>query len=202
MSKKVPDIRFSRFDGEWSTHFMGEMFSERNSRSAEGELLSVTMSAGVVKASELNRADNSSQDKSHYKQVEVGDIAYNSMRMWQGACGYSNYSGIVSPAYTVVSPKEDLDIVFYHYMFKRTDSLYQFRINSQGLTSDTWNLKFPNFAVIEMSTPSVQEQKKIGALFMTLDKLIRSLELKLEKLRNLKQSLLRQMFTNVNGGVI
>ena len=48
--------------------------------------------------------------------------------------------------------------------------------------------------------PKKDEQEKLVALFSTLDKLIRKLELKLEKLRNIKQSLLKQMFTNVNGG--
>ena len=58
--------------------------------------------------SELGRHDNSNDNKSKYKKVCVGDIAYNSMRMWQGASGYSPYEGIVSPAYTVLSPNANL----------------------------------------------------------------------------------------------
>lgn len=200
MKKNKPEIRFKGFEEEWEETTLGKCFDERNERSANGELISVTINYGVIRASELDRIDNSSSDKSNYKVVKVGDIAYNSMRMWQGASGYSAYEGICSPAYTVVIPKEGVDVVFFSYLFKRNDSLYQFRINSQGLTSDTWNLKYPAFAKLDNVKPSEEEQKKIATLLSTLDKLIRKLELKLEKLRNIKQSLLSQMFTNVNGG--
>ena len=200
MEKKKPEIRFNGFVGEWVTTTLGECFLERVERSAEGELISVTISQGVVRASDLDRIDNSSNDKSNYKVVEVGDIAYNSMRMWQGACGYSLYKGICSPAYTVVIPQNNIDVVYCFYLFKRNETLQLFRVNSQGLTSDTWNLKYPAFSQIKCSFPSLSEQKKIGLFLTTLDKLIAKLEAKLDKLRKLKQALLEKMFVNVNGG--
>lgn len=200
MEKKKPEIRFNGFEGEWVTTTLGECFLERVERSAEGELISVTISQGVVRASDLDRIDNSSNDKSNYKVVEVGDIAYNSMRMWQGACGYSLYKGICSPAYTVVIPQNNIDVVYCFYLFKRNETLQLFRVNSQGLTSDTWNLKYPAFSQIKCSFPSLSEQEKIGLFLTTLDKLIAKLEAKLDKLRKLKQALLEKMFVNVNGG--
>jgi complete genome len=200
MKKKKPEIRFNGFEGEWATTTLGECFLERVERSAEGELISVTISQGVVRASDLDRIDNSSNDKSNYKVVEVGDIAYNSMRMWQGACGYSLYKGICSPAYTVVIPQNNIDVVYCFYLFKRNETLQLFRVNSQGLTSDTWNLKYPAFSQIKCSIPSVSEQEKIGVFLTTLDKLIVKLEAKLDKLRKLKQALLEKMFANVNRG--
>lgn len=200
MKKKKPEIRFNGFEGEWVTTTLGECFLERVERSAEGELISVTISQGVVRASDLDRIDNSSNDKSNYKVVEVGDIAYNSMRMWQGACGYSLYKGICSPAYTVVIPQNNIDVVYCFYLFKRNETLQLFRVNSQGLTSDTWNLKYPAFSQIKCSFPSLSEQEKIGLFLTTLDKLIAKLEAKLDKLRKLKQALLEKMFVNINGG--
>ena len=198
--KKVPEIRFKEFEEEWVQSKLGDCFLERVERSAIGELISITINNGVVKAADTGRADSSSADKSNYKRVEVGDIAYNSMRMWQGACGYSSYSGILSPAYTVVTPTNGVDVKFYYYLFKRTDSLYQFRINSQGLTSATWNLKCPCFSTLNCMVPKEPEQKRIAELFLHIDNLISKLEQKLEKLRNIKQSLLNQMFVNVNRG--
>lgn len=200
MKKKKPEIRFNGFEGEWVTTTLGECFLERVERSAEGELISVTISQGVVRASDLDRIDNSSNDKSNYKVVKVGDIAYNSMRMWQGACGYSLYKGICSPAYTVVIPQNNIDVVYCFYLFKRNETLQLFRVNSQGLTSDTWNLKYPAFSQIQCSFPSLSEQEKIGLFLTTLDKLIAKLEAKLDKLRKLKQALLEKMFANVNRG--
>ena len=103
----VPEIRFSEFQGDWEERTLGSCFDERLESLPDGELLSVTIGSGIKKFSELDRHDNSNTDKSKYKRVCIGDIAYNSMRMWQGASGRSPYEGIVSPAYTVVKPIED-----------------------------------------------------------------------------------------------
>ena len=170
--QNVPQVRFKGFTDAWEQRELGECFDERAERSAEGELIAVTINSGVVKASELNRHDNSSEDKSNYKVVRKNDIAYNSMRMWQGASGYSQYDGILSPAYTVAIPKENIDSVFFSYLFKCTDMIYQFQINSQGLTSDTWNLKFPAFSKIKVNVPKLEEQAQIGQYFTNLDHLI------------------------------
>src|SRR5699024_3301955 len=102
--KRVPELRFPEFDEEWEENTIENLLKERNERSGDGQMLSVTINDGIVKFNELDRKDNSSKDKSNYKIVRKNDIAYNSMRMWQGASGKSDYDGIVSPAYTVVSP--------------------------------------------------------------------------------------------------
>ncbi len=190
----VPEVRLRGFTGAWEKRKLGNCFDERQERSAEGELISVTINDGIKRFEELGRHDNSSEDKSHYKRVEVGDIAYNSMRMWQGASGYSLYSGILSPAYTVLIPKEDVDSVFFSYAFKRSQMIHIFQICSQGITSDTWNLKFPAFSEIETILPGLEEQKKIGQYFRNLDQFIDLQQHKLEKLKNIKQALLQKMF--------
>lgn len=138
----VPKLRFKGFEGEWEKVKLGELFSERLERSDIGEMLSVTMNNGIIKAADNGRFDNSSEDKSNYKVVKVGDIAYNTMRMWQGACGCSLYKGIVSPAYTVVVPNDGVYSSFFAYYFKTQSMINLFRLNSQGLTKDTWNLKY------------------------------------------------------------
>ena len=195
---KKPKIRFKGFDDAWEQRKLGEVFEERNERSAYGEMISVTINSGIVKASELGRHDNSSADKSKYKKVEVGDIAYNSMRMWQGASGYSPYSGILSPAYTVCKPRENTDSLFFSYAFKKPEMIHKFEINSQGLTKDTWNLKFPPFSEIETNVPNYDEQVSIGQLLSKLDNLITLHQRKYEKLKNVKKSMLEKMFPKNN----
>ena len=78
----VPEIRFSEFQGDWEERTLGSCFDERLESLPDGELLSVTIGSGIKKFSELDRHDNSNTDKSKYKRVCIGDIAYNSMRMW------------------------------------------------------------------------------------------------------------------------
>ncbi|MGF1944491.1 restriction endonuclease subunit S [Enterococcus casseliflavus] len=196
MSEKlVPKIRFEGFSDEWEQRMLGDVFSERSERSSEGELISVTINSGVVKASELDRKDNSSNDKSNYKKVEVGDIAYNSMRMWQGASGYSSYDGILSPAYTVIIPKEGIDSKFFAYDFKRHDMIQTFKRNSQGLTSDTWNLKFPTLKSVKVMVPCMEEQTKISNFFERLDTTITLHQRNVEQLKQLKKAYLEKIFS-------
>ena len=136
------------------------------------ELLSVTMNDGVMPRSEIEGKDNSSEDKSNYKVVCKGDMVYNSMRMWQGANGVSNYDGIVSPAYTVLMPTEEIDNQYFAALFKTSNLINEFRKNSQGLTSDTWNLKYPQIRPIRLYIPSLQEQNKIASFIGTLEERI------------------------------
>ena len=169
----VPEIRFKGFTDAWEQRKLGDCFSERAESNPNGELLSVTIGSGIRKFFELGRHDNSNEDKSKYKRVYVGDIAYNSMRMWQGASGYSPYNGIVSPAYTVIKPFEGIDSKFFAYLFKCENMIHTFQIHSQGITSDTWNLKFPAFSQIDVLFPSDTKEQKVIADYLTfLDNLI------------------------------
>ena len=169
-----PIIRFKGFTDAWEQRKLGECFSEHVESMPDGEMLSVTISSGIKNFSELGRHDNSNDDKSRYKKVSVGDIAYNSMRMWQGASGYSPYEGIVSPAYTVLSPVEGIvNSKCVSYLFKREDVIHTFKLNSQGITSDNWNLKYPVLSQIEiMVSKNIEEQEKIASFFSNLDNLI------------------------------
>ena len=174
---------------------MGECFSERVESMPDGELISVTINDGIKKFSELGRHDNSNDNKSKYKKVCVGDIAYNSMRMWQGASGYSPYEGIVSPAYTVLSPNAGVFSRCIAYQFKLPQMIHTFQINSQGITSDNWNLKYPTLSEIEIYiSKNVAEQKQIAEFFTSLDNLITLHQRKYEKLHNIKKSMLEKMF--------
>lgn len=190
-----PKVRFKGFEDDWKKESLGNLFSERIENNVDGEMLSVTMNSGIIKAADNGRFDNSNSDKSKYKVVKVGDIAYNSMRMWQGASGCSQYEGIVSPAYTVVVPNENVDSTFFAYLFKTTPMIHLFRLHSQGLTKDTWNLKYPAFSLIEVLYPeSIHEQKKIADFFTSIDKQIHLQTKRLEKIKQIKSACLEKMF--------
>ena len=171
--EKRPKLRFPGFDEPYRKCRIGDIYAERSQRGAgDMELLSVTMNDGVMPRSEIEGKDNSSEDKSNYKVVCKGDMVYNSMRMWQGANGVSNYDGIVSPAYTVLMPTEEIDNQYFAALFKTSNLINEFRKNSQGLTSDTWNLKYPQIRPIRLYIPSLQEQNKISSFIGTLEERI------------------------------
>ena len=193
--RKKPRIRFKGFSDDWEQRKLGACFEERCENMPDGELISVTISDGIKKFSELGRHDNSNQDKSKYKKVCIGDIAYNSMRMWQGASGYSPFEGIVSPAYTVLKPNVNINSKCVSYLFKRQDMIHVFQLNSQGITSDNWNLKFPALSQIAVSLPGdIKEQSRIATYFSNIDTLITLHQRKLEKLKIIKKSMLEKCF--------
>ena len=190
-----PEIRFKGFTAPWEQRKLGDCFTERVESMPDGELISVTINDGIKKFSELGRHDNSNDDKSKYKKVCVGDIAYNSMRMWQGASGYSSYEGIVSPAYTVLSPNSGINSKCLAYQFKLPEMIHTFQVNSQGITSDNWNLKYPVLSKIEIFvSKDEQEQAKIAEYFENLDNLITLHQRELGKLQSIKKALLEKMF--------
>jgi type I restriction enzyme S subunit len=195
----APTLRFKRDDNtnfpDWTPGTLGDVFFERQERGkGGGMLLTVSQAAGIVPYDEAIRRDNSSEDKSMYKWVSAGDIAYNSMRMWQGASGVATLSGIVSPAYTVIVPKDEQDARYWAFAFKTTQFLQIFTRHSQGLTSDTWNLKFSALSKIAVKIPSVDEQRKIAEFLSALDDKIASVSDKIDTMQRFKNGLLQQMF--------
>ena len=190
-----PNIRFKGFTDDWEQRKLGEVLNERSERAnGEEELLSVTISNGVIQQSSSVKKNTASEDKSNYKIVCKGDVPYNSMRMWQGAVGYSRYDGIVSPAYTVLIPTEEANGKFFMELFKKETTLQIFKRWSQGLTSDTWNLKYPALSLIQFFIPSFDEQSKIAEYFSTLDHLITLHQRKCDETKKLKKFMLQKMF--------
>ena len=192
--EKRPKLRFPGFDEQYKQCRIGDIYAERSQRGASDmELLSVTMNDGVKPRSEIEGKDNSSEDKSNYKIVRKGDMVYNSMRMWQGANGISPCDGIVSPAYTVLMPKQEINNGYFAALFKSTKLINEFRKNSQGMTSDTWNLKYPQIETIKVQIPSVSEQNIVSALFSVLDARIVAQAQLVESLKKYKRGLLSHL---------
>ncbi len=194
--EKRPKLRFPGFDEPYKQCRIGDIYAERSQRGASDmELLSVTMNDGVKPRSEIEGKDNSSEDKSNYKIVRKGDMVYNSMRMWQGANGISPCDGIVSPAYTVLMPKQEINNGYFAALFKSANLINEFRKNSQGMTSDTWNLKYPQIETIKVQIPSVSEQDKVSEMFSVLDERIAAQSRLVESFKKYKRGLLSAVFS-------
>lgn len=120
------------------------------------------------------------------------------MRMWQGANGVSDYDGIVSPAYTVLMPTEEIDNQYFAALFKTSNLINEFRKNSQGLTSDTWNLKYPQICAIRLSIPSLQEQHKISAFIGALEERIGKQRQLVDALKKYKRGAVQKLFSEMD----
>ncbi len=189
--------RLKGYKENWSEFHLGDLFKERSERTSDHlPLLSITREVGVVPRNE-DRKDNSSEDKSNYLRICPGDIGYNTMRMWQGVSGLSSLEGIVSPAYTICTPKNSVDGEFLAYLFKLPRVVNLFYRYSQGLTSDTWNLKYNHFRKIKVTVPEIKEQKAIARVLKACDEEIGLLKEQVYALRRQKRGLMQKLLTGV-----
>ena len=125
------DVCFPEFDEPWTQVKLGDVFSERDeTENGHLDLLAVTMEDGVIPRDQLDRRDTSSSDKSNYRRATPGDLVYNSMRMWQGVSGIAPEEGIVSPAYTVCIPSEELEASFVRHLFQLDSIITTLRAGS------------------------------------------------------------------------
>ena len=168
-----PQYKCINYIPAWEQRKLGELFFESNERSSSMEILSVSVAKGIYPASESDRDTNPGASLVNYKVVHKGDVVYNSMRMWQGAVGSSDYDGIVSPAYVVARPTIELDSTCFGYLLKRPEMLYKYLCDSQGNSKDTQTLKYDRFADIEATMPAnLEEQRAISACLESVDHLI------------------------------
>jgi len=188
--------RLKGFYGEWKEVKLGEYFTQRNETNhTDLPLLSVGIN-GVYPQDESEKKDTSNSDKSKHKRICIGDIGYNTMRMWQGRSALSSIEGIVSPAYTIVTHRDNADSLFFSYLFKLDYVVHRFYRNSQGLVSDTWQCRFKDFSMVKVNCPpSLEEQKAIAKVLTTADNEIKIQENYLAQLQAQKKGLMQQLLT-------
>lgn len=188
--------RLRGYTGPWQEKYMGELFDERNeTKIIDLPLGSVTSKDGIIFQSQSGKKDTSNLDKSKYKRILPGDIGYNTMRMWQGRSALSDIEAIISPAYTVITPKNDTCPTYFSYLFKTPRLAYLFFQKSQGIVSDTWNCKFKDFAKVKYMIPSYEEQKAIAKLIDSAENEISLLKEKKRIIENQKKFLLNKLVT-------
>lgn len=191
--------RLPGFSGAWKGDRLGKLFLERKETNCEGlEMLAITGTQGIIPRKELDLKDNSSEDKSKYLRVCVGDIGYNTMRMWQGVSAYSNYEGIVSPAYTILKPSSSINAKYFAYLFKMPEIISLFYRFSQGLVDDTRNLKYENFKKIKVFYPTdINEQTAITEVLSAADREIDLLRQDIEQEKQKKKALMQLLLTGI-----
>ncbi|MGH8233010.1 MAG: restriction endonuclease subunit S [Rhodanobacteraceae bacterium] len=163
---------------DWEVLPNRAVFTEIKERGHPGaDMLSVTIAKGVIRQRALladsSKKDSSNQDKSAYKLVRPGDIAYNKMRAWQGAVGISEYLGIVSPAYVVQRPRQNADPRYLHYLLRTPAFAKEAERWSYGITSDMWSLRPEHFKMIYSCLPPLPEQAAIVRFLDHADRRIR-----------------------------
>jgi type I restriction enzyme, S subunit len=201
-SETRPRLRFPEFRDrpEWEAKVGGDLFTNRKDDGEEGlPIYSVTVNEGMVPRASFDRDFYDIEDPAGNKKACKGDIAYNMMRMWQGALGVAREDCMVSPAYVVLAPLKDVCSEFFAYLFKLPQSLHLLTAHSRGLTKDRLRLYFDDFKRVPLRVPKLAEQQRIAACLSSLGALIRSQSRNLDGLRAHKKGLMQQLFPSPEG---
>jgi type I restriction enzyme, S subunit len=128
-------------------------------------ILQVSLNSGVTseELDQFGRPKKLIADVTKYKLVRHLDLAYNTMRMWQGAVGVVPLDGLVSPAYVVLKPRNGVCSEFYNYLFHT--EIYKQQVNrySTGIVSDRNRLYWDSFKQMPNIKPPKEEQEQIVA---------------------------------------
>ncbi len=178
----------------WSVLRNGRLFAHRvQTGFPELPILEVSLRTGVrVRDMENLKRKQVMSQKEKYKRAAKGDIAYNMMRMWQGALGPAPVDGLVSPAYVVVKPFEEANSAYYSYLF-RTDA-YMREVNkfSRGIVADRNRLYWDEFKQMPSLVPPRPEQDQIVAYLRVQDgHIARLIKAKRDLIRLLTEQKLR-----------
>ena len=133
-------------------------------------------------------------DKRMYYIVSPNSFAYNPARINVGSIGYQDTgkSVIVSSLYEVFKTSDDVDDRLLWHWFKSPD--FQKLIMQLQEGGVRLYFYYDKLCMGQVFLPSLEEQRKIGKLFDTLDHLITLHQRKFDKLQVLKKAMLEKMF--------
>lgn len=192
----------SEIPANWTVKRGKQLFSETNERSETGseELLTVSHITGVTPRTQKNVNMFMSESLVDYKICHKGDLAANTMWMWQGAIGVSKYHGVISPSYNTYRQKSnDYNLEYLDYLLRIRPLIDTYAIHSTGITASRLRLYPDSFLSLYFIIPPITEQKEIADYLEVkcteIDRLIAKKEQLVKELESYKKSLIYEVVT-------
>ena len=198
-----PEIRFKGFTDPWEQRKLSEItdkVTEKNAGLQYVETFTNSAEFGIISQRDFFDHDIAKLGSlDGYYIVKNEDFVYNPRISTSAPVGPINRNklgrtGVMSPLYTVFRP-HDIDTTYLEYFFKcgYWHSFMNFNGDS-GARSDRFSIRDNVFFQMPIPIPDIDEQRKIGELLTCLDNLITLHQRELEKLQNIKKSMLEKMF--------
>ena len=198
-----PEIRFKGFTDPWEQRKLSEItdkVTEKNAGLQYVETFTNSAEFGIISQRDFFDHDIAKLGSlDGYYIVKNEDFVYNPRISTSAPVGPINHNklgrtGVMSPLYTVFRP-HDIDTTYLEYFFKcgYWHSFMNFNGDS-GARSDRFSIRDNVFFQMPIPIPDIDEQRKIGELLTCLDNLITLHQRELEKLQNIKKSMLEKMF--------
>ena len=190
--------RLPGFEGVWKYIPAREIFKSITDKKHSGDLqvLSSTQDRGIVSRDQVGIDIKYEADSlSSYKKVEKGNFVI-SLRSFQGGIEYSDYTGIVSPAYTVLKSIEKISDEYYKQFFKSTDYINRLNIAVYGIR-DGKQISYEDFGRIKIPYPALDEQIAIAKVLSTADRENDLLRQDIEQEKQKKKALMQLLLTGI-----
>ncbi|MEQ8171439.1 MAG: restriction endonuclease subunit S [Candidatus Eremiobacterota bacterium] len=194
-SQSYKKTKIGKVPEDWQVLKASDIFKNYSDKNhPEEELLSATQDKGVLPRNMLDgRVTMPEGDVKSYKLVNKGDFVI-SLRSFQGGIEYSEYRGIVSPAYTVLKNIIPIEQQYYKYLFKSVDFISRLSVAVIGIR-DGKQISYSDFAELNLYYPSIEEQQKIASVLSNCDREIELLQNNLNSLKNQKKGLMQKLLT-------
>lgn len=158
------------------------------------QILSVTQDQGVIPRIMLDKQILMEPSSvSSFKVVREGDFVI-SLRSFQGGLEYSPYKGVVSPAYTVLRPREDVCPEFFRHYLKSKDFLQRLSVAVIGIR-DGKQINFSDFASIKLPVPPRDAQVQYAEFFDAMECEVFLLKRQKDTLQKQKRGLMQKLLT-------
>ena len=190
--------RLPGFYGAWSFPKAKELFQSVSDKDHNGDLavLSSTQDRGIVPRDEVDidiKYDACSLV--NYKKVSKGNFVI-SLRSFQGGIEYSTYTGLVSPAYTVLSSRKEISDGYYKQFFKSTDYINRLNVAVYGIR-DGKQISYEDFGRLRIPYPPIKEQDAIAEVLSAADHEIDLLRQDIEQEKQKKKALMQLLLTGI-----
>ena len=148
----------------WEMVRNGKLFVQRNETGfPELPILEVSLKTGVsIRDLENSNRKQMMTVRGDYKRAVKEDIAYNMMRMWQGAVGVVPVDGLVSPAYVVAKPLRGTEPRYFSALFRTSAYMVEVDKYSRGIVKDRNRLYWEDFKKMPTPYPPPDEQVLIA----------------------------------------
>lgn len=143
----------------WELKKIDVLFSERKTIVSDKDFapLSVTKK-GILPQLEHAAKSNDSDNR---KLVKAGDFVINSRSDRKGSCGVSPYDGSVSLINIVLTPRNELNSNYVHYLLHNYRFSEEYYRNGRGIVADLWTTRYSEMRTILLPVPSRSEQDLI-----------------------------------------
>ena len=199
----VPEIRFAGFTDAWEQRKLNEIadkVTEKNKNNKFSEPFTNSAEQGIISQKDyFDREIVNDENLNGYYIVRKDDFIYNPRISVTAPVGPINRNrlgrnGVISPLYTVFRT-HDIDNLYLEFYFKTTKWHRFMKLNGDsGARFDRFTISSTQFMEMPIPYPTLEEQRKIGAYFESLDTLITLHQHKYEQLQSMKKFMLQNMF--------